>query len=140
MENQIKQTGERSDRLKRTTIRLATWTAAWLITVAAASFGPEFLWGSNIAINGLVILLNLGIGIGMIITNIKHLRQQDEMMQKVQLEAMGVSLGVAVVGGISYTLMDITNVIPYDAEISFLIILIGITYLVSVFINMRRYK
>lgn len=62
------------------------------------------------------------------------------MMQKVQLEAMGISLGVAVVGGISYFLMDVTNVIPFDAEIGGLVILIGVTYLISVFVNIRMYK
>ena len=62
------------------------------------------------------------------------------MMQKVQLEAMGISLGVAIVGGIAYSMMDVTNVIPFDAEIGGLVGLIGITYLVSVFINMKRYK
>lgn len=43
-------------------------------------------WGENNQINLLVILLNVGIGIGMIIANIQHFKIQDKLMPKVQLE------------------------------------------------------
>jgi hypothetical protein len=61
-----------------------------VLTVAVPAFGPELFWGENNLINLLVILLNVGVGIGMIGANIQHLKVQDEMMQKVQLEAMGI--------------------------------------------------
>lgn len=125
---------------KESTIRLAKWTILWMLTVAIPAFGPTLFWGENTLINTLAILLNVGVGIGMIRANIGHLKTQDEMMQKVQLEAMGISLGVAVVGGIAFSMLDTTNVIPFDAEISYLVMIIGFTYLVSVFINLRRYK
>lgn len=115
------------------------WTVLWVVTVAIPAFGP-LIWGENNLINLLAILLNIGVGIGMIIANIQHIKLQDEMMQKVQLEAMGISLGVAVVGGIAYSMLDATNVIPFDAEIGRLVGLIGITYLITLFVNMRRYK
>lgn len=123
-----------------TTIRLAKWTILWVLTVAITAFGPELFWGENILINSLAILLNVGVGFGMIMATINHLKKQDEMMQKVQLEAMGISLGVAIVGGIAFSMLDTTNVIPFDAEISYLVMMIAFTYLVSVFINLRRYK
>lgn len=140
MKEKNKKSSDWSDRTLKTTLWLAMWTGAWVLTVAIAAFGPEFMWGENTIINVLVILLNLGIGIGMIIANIKHIKTLDEMMQKVQLEAMGISLGVAVVGGISYSMLDATNVIPFDAEIGGLVMLIGVTYIISVYINVRRYK
>ncbi|MEX1013610.1 MAG: hypothetical protein WDZ80_00430 [Candidatus Paceibacterota bacterium] len=129
-----------SGQTKKTTIRLATWTVLWVLTVAIPAFGPTLFWGENHLINSLLIVLNVGVGIGMIIANIQHLKKQDEMMQKVQLEAMGISLGVAIVGGIALTMLDTTNVIPFDAEISILVIIISISYLISVFINLRWYK
>lgn len=125
---------------KESTIRLAKWTILWMLTLAIPAFGPALFWGENHLINSLAILFNLGIGIGMIMATINHLKKQDEMMQKVQLEAMGISLGVAVVGGIAFSMLDTTNVIPFDAEISYLVMIISITYLVSIFINLRRYK
>ncbi|HKK63657.1 MAG TPA: hypothetical protein VJ951_13925 [Bacteroidales bacterium] len=136
-------TGKSGDWEKRTrnkTVTLAIWTTLWVLSVALATYGHELFWGSNDLINVPVILLNFGIGIGMIIANIKHLREMDEMVQKIQLEAMGVSLGMAVVGGVSYTMLDATNVIPFDAEISGLIVLIALSYFISLLINLRRYK
>jgi hypothetical protein len=129
---------EKETRVK--TIQLAIWTGLWVLTVAVVAFGPAFLWGKNDLISLLAVLLNLGIGIGMIVANIRHLKNLDELMQRVQLEAMGISLGVAVVGGISFSMLDATNLIPFDAEISGLVMLIGITYIISVVINLRRYK
>lgn len=129
-----------SKRTRKSTARLATWTILWVVTVAVPAFGPALFWGENTLINLLVILLNVGVGVGMIIANIRHIKMQDEMMQKVQLEAMGISLGVAVVGGIAYSMLDATNVIPMDAEIGFLVMLIGFTYLIALFTNLRRYK
>lgn len=139
MKNQKTKSGDWSKETKRSVSNLAFWTFLWLITVAIPAFGP-LLWGENNLINLPLIFLNVGVGIGMIIANIKHLKTQDELMQKIQLEAMAISLGVAVVGGIAYSMLDTTNVIPFDAEISGLVGLIGITYLLTVFINMRRYK
>ena len=64
----------------------------------------------------------------------------DELQQKVQLEAMALALGVAIVVGLAYSNLDIANVIQQDAEISHLVMLIGVTYMASLFFGMRRYK
>lgn len=140
MEKQKTKENNWPGRTRETTVRLAIWTILWVLTVAVPAFGPELFWGENTLINLLVILLNVGVGIGMIMANIQHLKFQDEMMQKVQLEAMGISLGVAVVGGIAYSMLDATNVIPFNAEIGGLVALIGMTYFISLLINLRRYK
>jgi hypothetical protein len=108
------------------------WTAAWVLTVAISKFG-------FIPFTLLALLLNIGVGMGMIWANIRFLNGQDELMRKVQLEAMGISLGVAVVGGIALSLSNSSNLIPFDAQISHLVLLIGLTYILSLVINMRRY-
>lgn len=122
------------------TVHLAVWTAGWVITMALATFGPEFLWDSRQWLTLIAIIVNLGLGLGMIVANIRHLKALDEMMQKIQLQAMGLALGVGVVGGLSYSLLDTTNTISSDAEIAYLVILIAITYLVSLMVNHRRYR
>ena len=126
-------------RTSSSVVRLAAWTGAWLVTMALATFGPEFLWNAG-WLTLLAILINLGFGLGMIGANITHVKVLDEMMQRVQLEAMGLSLGIGVVGGLSYALLDTTNLISSDAEIAFLIVLMGITYIVSVVVGVRRYQ
>ena len=76
----------------------------------------------------------------MILANKRHINSLDELQRKIQLEAMGISLGTAVVFGLSYSLLDTTNVITYNADISHLVILIGITYLASILIGNMRYR
>lgn len=125
---------------ERNTLLLGFWTAAWILTMALANFGPKFIWQSNESITILAIVINMVIGFGMILANRRHLRGLDEMHQKIQLEAMAVSLGVALVVGLSYSNLDITNVIAFDAEISHLVILMGLTYGLGVMFGLRKYR
>ena len=104
-------------RTRRNTIRLAWWTGAWLVT----------------------ILVNVAAGIGMIVANKQHLDGLDELQRKIQLEAMAIALGVGLVAGLAYSTLDVANVIAGDAEISFLVILISLTYIGGVLIGRRKY-
>lgn len=140
MENITSDSGDWKARTNKNVFRLALWTGAWVLTIALAVFGPEFLWKSGEGLTHLAILINLGAGVGMMVANIQHLKALDELMQKIQLEAMAFALGVGVVGGLSYSLMDTTNVIASDAEISYLVILIALTYLAATFIGTKRYR
>ncbi|MDX1761786.1 MAG: hypothetical protein R3218_06495, partial [Christiangramia sp.] len=125
---------------RKTSINLAIWTAAWVLTMALASFGPKFLWNENSTITIIAILVNLGFGIAVILANRNHLNALDELQRKVQLEAMGITLGVAVIFGLSYSMLDTTNLISYDAEIAHLVILISLTYLAGTIIGNLRYR
>ncbi|MCJ8167211.1 hypothetical protein MKJ04_20390 [Pontibacter sp. E15-1] len=125
---------------RKNTTRLAIWTVAWTGSMALAAFGPKFIWSENVMLTVLAILLNAGLGIGMILANIRHMKGLDELQQKIQLEAMGIALGVGIVGGLSYSLLDTTNVISGDAEISVLVILISLTYLGGIIMGQIRYK
>ena len=127
-------------RGKRNTKRLGYWTGAWLVTMAAAAFGPLLVWQSNQWLTALAIFLNIGIGFGMILANKKSLKGLDEMQRKIQLEAMALSLGVGLVVGLGYATMDTSNLIPFDAEISHLVILMGLTYGAGVFAGRRNYQ
>jgi len=127
-------------RSKKNTMRLGYWTGTWLVTMAVATFGPLLVWQSNQLLTVLAIFLNLGAGFGMIVANKLHLQGLDEMHQKIQLEAMALSLGVGLVVGLGYSMMDVTNLITFDAEISHLVILVGLTYGTGVFVGLRKYR
>ncbi|HKL14629.1 MAG TPA: hypothetical protein VJ915_03290 [Balneolaceae bacterium] len=119
---------------------LAFWTLGWVVSMAIASFGPTYLWESATWINLTAIVVNFALGVGMIMSNIRLFKAQDELMQQIQLKAMGIALGLGVVGGLSYSLLDITNVIEQDAEIAFLVMGVSITYLVSLVTDNIRYR
>lgn len=120
--------------------QLAFWTILWTLTMALASFGPKFLWDGNTLLTIMAILINLAIGVGMILMNRKLIMEGDELEKKIQLESMGLTLGLAVVVGLSYSLLDSTNLISMDAEIGFLVIFIGLTYMTSLAVNNKKYQ
>jgi uncharacterized protein YacL len=126
--------------VKRQTVRLAWWTLAWLLSMAAATFGPQFLWGDYRAVTIIGIAVNLLIGFGMIRAFRNHLRSLDELDQKIQLEAMSFTLGVALVVGLAYSNLDVSNIIAADAEISWLVILMALTYLGAIAYGKRKYR
>jgi len=119
---------------------LAIWTATWLASTAVAVFGPILFWESNTLLSSFFILINLLVGAGMVMANIRHILSLDEMLQKIQLQAMGITLGITLIAGITYSIADTTNVIAQDAEISFLVILMGITYIISSVMFHRKYR
>ena len=62
------------------------------------------------------------------------------MQQKIKLESMALALGVGLVFGLGYSTMDVTNFISADAEISHLVMLIGLTYGAGVILGHRKYR
>jgi len=127
---------ERNKRVKK----LAIWTWTWVATIAIATFGPEFIWDHHPFLTPFAIMVNLATGILMILANRDLFNHFDELEKKIHLESMAISLGLAVVVGLTFTVLDQQDIIPFDTDIGFLVMFIGITYLVSVFINTRRYK
>lgn len=124
----------------KNTKRLAYWTLAWLITMALANFGPHLIWSDNDTLTLVMIVVNVLFGGGMIWANKVQLMGLDELQQKIQLEAMGLSLGVGLVLGLAYSNLDVTNLIGSDAEISHLVMLMGVTYLIGTFLGVRKYQ
>ncbi len=128
----------KAERKKRT-LQLALWTWTWVATMALATFGPIYIWEENKNLTLIAILVNLINGGLMVIANIKLFRHYDELEQKIHAEAMGLTLGATVVVGLSYSLVDQTNLIHSDAEIGILVMFIGLTYLISLLINRKKY-
>jgi hypothetical protein len=76
----------------------------------------------------------------MILANRDLFNHFDELEKKIHLESLAITLGLAVVVGLTYSLLDTTNMIEQNAQISMLVMFIGLTYLTSVIISTLRYK
>ena len=125
--------------MKSTLKNLAAWTMAWVLSMAFATFGPIALWDS-IGLSILAIIINLLVGIGMIRANVSLFTTYDELQKEIHLKATGITLGLSLVLGISYSLLDTSNVIAGDAEIGVLVGLMGIIYLGSTWYINRQYS
>ena len=129
-----------NEKIKKSTKKLALWSMLWVASMAVATFGPKFIWDENVTLTIVAVIINAAFGVGMILMNIKHINGLDDLQKKIQLDAMGIALGAGIVGGLSYSLLDITNIISQDAEISFLVMFISITYLIAMVVGQKRYK
>lgn len=140
MSNDIRESNNWTQKTRKNTLVLGYWTAGWLASMALATFGPVSLWKFDTTLTVMAVLVNLGVGFGMILANKRHLKGLDELHQKIQLEAMAISLGIGLVGGLAYSILDTTNVISFHAEISHLVILLGLSYLGGIIFGHRRYQ
>ena len=125
---------------RKNTVRLKYWTVAWVVTMAVTAFGPKYLWGFALAPTVLAVLINLGVGIGMILANKNYIRGQDELHQKIFLDASALTLGVGLVCGLSYELFEDIKLISFEPEISHLVILMCLTFLIGMIAGHRRYQ
>lgn len=133
-------TNEWETTTKKNVKRLALWTGSWVLTMALAAFGPKFIWDYNATFSVLAISLNTLMGIGMILMNRKYINELDELHKKVNMDAMAISLGVGVVGGLSYSMLDVVKVVSFDAEIAFVVMFMSITYIIAIAVGNLRYK
>lgn len=133
-------TTEYQETTRKNAVRLAFWTVLWVVTMALATFGPTLLWNSNGVASWIAILGNLAIGIGMIVAHMRYVQGVDELQRRIMLEAMAVTLGVGVVAGLAYANVDTADLLASDAEIGFLVLLMGVVYMVATFVGVKRYK
>ena len=124
--------------LKKSTKNLIIWTLAWTGTLAILTFASNQLWDSLI-LTKIAFVINFAVGIGMNIANKNLINNFDELQRKIHMEAMAMTLGLAVVVGISYEISFDFNIINSEPEGEYLIMFIGITYIISVLINNRKY-
>ncbi len=129
----------KKERMKKI-YQLAAWTWSWVATMAMASFGPKYIWDDHPTLTVLAVAVNFANGILMLIANRNLFNNFDELERKIHLESLALTLGLAVVVGLTFSLLDTTNLISYDAKISALVMFIGITYLICMLINSRRYS
>ena len=119
---------------------LAVSTTVWLITMAIAAFGPTLLWDNQTSITLLAIALNLIAGLFVIKSNLQHWKSLDEMLKRVHLHAMGIALGLGIVGGLSFSLLETSDIIQTEFDLSFMVILMALSYLISTIVGMKRLR
>ena len=126
--------------IKKNTLRNLYWTAAWLASFAVAAFGPRLIWDFATLPTILGVLINLGVGFGMIVSTNRYIQGLDELGQKIFLDAAAFTLGVGLVCGLSYELLEDIRLISSEPEISHLIILMALTFMAVMIAGHRKYR
>jgi len=127
-------------RVRANVMRLFYWNGAWGAATALMTFGPKFLWNKAASFTLLAVGLDVAVGIGMMLANKNYLAELDELQRRIQLNSMGVTLGVGLIVGAPFAVMDSYHVIPFHANIAYLLILMSLTFAISNLYGTRRYR
>ncbi len=132
--------GPWASRIIRNTVGLAAWTVAWVASLALAAFGPGTLWDRQPGPTLIAIAFNVLIGVGMLFANKRNLQGLDELQRTIQLQAMALSLGAGLVGGLALTLFARHGLIGFEIEIGHLVAIMGLVYLAGCVAGLLRYR
>lgn len=128
-----------NQRLKRSNLQLFKWTISWLISLAVVAFGPKFIWDYAPIYTVLIIAINVFFGYKIIISNKKLLETMDELQRRIHLNAMAITLGVAVVFGAVYGLLENIRLVSFTPSPSGILIVMAITYMICTLVGVRKY-
>jgi len=131
---------EYTNRNRQNTRNVRNWTTAWVVSMAITAFGPRFIWEFQTMITLVSVVINLAFGFGMLLANRRYLRGVDEMQQRIMFDAMGLTLGVGLVVGLSYELLEDIKLITFQPEIAHLVIIMCLTYLGGIIAGHRKFQ
>jgi len=118
---------------------LLGWTLAWVVSLAFLTGLENTLW-NDLIYTKIGLLINLVIGIVMIVAHKNLFKTYDELQKKIQFEAMAITLGLAVVVGLTYEVSFDFGVIDKEPEFEYLMLFICFSYVASTIISAIRYK
>jgi hypothetical protein len=125
---------------RKSVVQLRNWTIAWLLSLALAVFGPRWFWEFSTAPTILFVLVNVAVGFGMIWSLKRHMQALDELQRRIMLDACALSLGVGLVCGLAYDMLEDVHLISYQPEISHLVFLMTLTYGVGIVLGNRKVR
>jgi len=127
-------------RLQTNILRLFGWAASWVGTCALMKFGPEFLWNKSSVFTLLAIGMNVCVGVGLILAHKKYIAKLDELQRKIYLNALAITVGVILIVVVPYSVMEKYDVISFHAGIPHLLVLMSLTFCLSLAYGSWRYR
>ncbi len=127
-----------SERDRRNQLRLVGWIFAWAAAWVLASAGISRGWVPGGAPAITVTLLHVLLGGAMMLAFRRFLREADELQRRIQLEALALGFGAAVVGAAAYRLLERAGAVG-ATDVSDVIMILAVAYSVGVLAGQRRY-
>ncbi len=129
-----------TEKNQKNTRSLAIWTGTWLLSLALVAFGPVLIWDYNKIISWCAIVTNLVMGYKMIMANKQHLEDLDELQQRIHFVAMALSLGVSMVFGAVFGLLEAVRLVEFQPNASSVLFVMGISYGIGMLLAHRKYS
>jgi hypothetical protein len=126
-------------RSKKNHALIMVWIFVWMATCVAADKAEAYEWYSAGSLPLIAIAINAVIGLTVIVTYMRFLKELDEMQQKIQLNALALAMGIGLVGSVSYSLLVSAGIVAVP-DIAVVIVLLGGGYSAGLVIGRARYQ
>jgi len=127
-----------TQRDRRNQNKVNVWGLCWVASWLGVNTGIKYEWLQGPAMVMAGLLLTTLLGVVLIQVFRRFLREADELKRKIELEALAFSVGVGLVGGVSYTILQRAG-FASDLGFNVTVMLICMTYVVCVILGHRRY-
>ena len=127
-------------QIKKSTNYVFVWGIFWVFATAGVAFGPKNLWNFTAWITIIAVVIHVGIGLVLIRALKQNLLAMDELHRKIHLDAMAWSLGIGLVLGCTYEMLEDIKLITFQPEIPHLIFTMCLVYVAGVIKGIRKYQ
>lgn len=133
----LEQSGTESDR--RNQYRFLLWTAAWAVSFLGATWllrasdvglGGWAVWAVAVAPNVLAVAAGA--------SYVRFVREADELIRRMQLEALAIGFAAALFIGIGYTLLEHAG--APEVGVGDLTVVMMIAFALGQLIGLKRYR
>ena len=118
--------------------RIVYWSLAWIVPFLAVNMAVSNEWVSGDAFAIVATLAVTILGIGLLLAFRRFLRDADELRRKIELDALAMTVGVGIVAGFSYSLLESAGIVD-EAELMNLIVVMAATYMIGIIVGLRRF-
>lgn len=123
------------NNIMRVNLACLAWVLSWLGLKSLMDF--EIIGPGPLA--AALSLIPLGLGVAMILIYRRFLREADEMLRIIQLEALAFAVGGTLVGVVAYSLLEQAGMVP-AAGISNASFITCVCYMIGVIAGNRRFQ
>ena len=120
-------------------IRVVFWVFIWVVSWLVVKFAILWHFLTHPVWKALGVLITTTIGYYMIQAYRRFFREADELLRKIELEALALAAGVGLVGGMAFRLLHEAAVLYYEDTFNVAFVLISMTYAAAVVFGHRRY-
>ncbi|CAN5916209.1 hypothetical protein BH23ACT10_BH23ACT10_08300 [soil metagenome] len=119
--------------------RVLVWSLVWVASFLAVDYAiAEDMIGGGAVIVGATAAISV-LGIGVLASFHRFLRGTDELMRKIQLDALALTVGIGFVSAFGYSLLQDTAIVASSDATTILVVAMATTCVVGVVLGRRRY-
>lgn len=128
-----------TERDRRNQWRIKAWSFSWMLLWVGAVLAIKKGWLPSGAPAIAAIAVTGLLGVGTVRAYGRFLKEADELRRKIELDALALAFGVGVVGGMTYWILGVAEIV---AEVDALNVVLAMifTHGISVMVGQWRYR